>query len=145
MWQRFTEAARRSVFHAQQIAQTHGEGYVSTEHLLLGILRDPENFASKTLQHMEVGLEQFAEEILQTLPLLTNPPSAGMTLTPRAKLAIDLAWEESQKLNQNYIGTEHLLLGLICEGDGVIAMSLRKKGIELEQARMAVQQTVSAN
>ena len=138
MWQRFTERARKVVFYAQEEAQKFGEGYVSTEHLLLGLVRESDSVAARVLEKLGVSLNRIRVEVEKQLPRGDARPSQDMTLTPRAKRVIDLAYDEARNLNNNYIGTEHLLLGLIREGDGLAGRVLAKLGVELEKARREV-------
>ena len=138
MWQRFTERARKVVFFAQEEAQKFGEGYVSTEHLLLGLVRESDSVAARVLERLGVSLSRIRTEVEKQLPRGDARPSQEMTLTPRAKRVIDLAYDEQRNLNNNYIGTEHLLLGLIREGDGLAGRVLAKLGVELERARREV-------
>ncbi|MFQ3586047.1 MAG: ATP-dependent Clp protease ATP-binding subunit [Fimbriimonadaceae bacterium] len=138
MWQRFTERARKVVFYAQEEAQKFGEGYVSTEHLLLGLVREPDSVAARVLEKLGVSLSRIRAEVEKQLPRGDARPTQDMTLTPRAKRVIDLAYDEARNLNNNYIGTEHLLLGLIREGDGLAGRVLAKLGVELERARREV-------
>ncbi len=138
MWQRFTERARKVVFYAQEEAQRFGEGYVSTEHLLLGLVRESDSVAARVLERLGVSLSKIRSEVEKQLPKSDSRPSQEMTLTPRAKRVIDLAYDEARNLNNNYIGTEHLLLGLIREGDGLAGRVLMKLGIELDRARREV-------
>jgi ATP-dependent Clp protease ATP-binding subunit ClpC len=138
MWQRFTERARKVVFYAQEEAQRFGEGYVSTEHLLLGLVRESDSVAARVLEKLGVNLSRIRAEVEKQLPRGDARPSQDMTLTPRAKRVIDLAYDEARNLNNNYIGTEHLLLGLIREGDGLAGRVLAKLGVELEKARREV-------
>jgi ATP-dependent Clp protease ATP-binding subunit ClpC len=138
MWQRFTERARKVVFYAQEEAQKFGEGYVSTEHLLLGLVRESDSVAARVLEKLGVSLTRIRAEVEKQLPRGDARPSQDMTLTPRAKRVIDLAYDEARNLNNNYIGTEHLLLGLIREGDGLAGRVLAKLGVELERARREV-------
>src|SRR5947207_3328201 len=138
MWQRFTERARKVVFYAQEEAQKFGEGYVSTEHLLLGLVRESDSVAARVLEKLGVSLNRIRSEVEKQLPRGDARPSQDMTLTPRAKRVIDLAYDEARNLNNNYIGTEHLLLGLIREGDGLAGRVLAKLGVELERARREV-------
>src|SRR5205814_5439586 len=132
MWQRFTENARKVVFYAQEEAQKFGEGYVSTEHLLLGLVREDASVAAKVLQSIGISLARIRAEVEKQLPRGDNKPILEMTLTPRAKRVIDLAYDEARKLDNNYIGSEHLLLGLIREGDGLAGRVLDKLGVELK-------------
>ncbi len=138
MWQRFTERARKVVFYAQEEAQKFGEGYVSTEHLLLGLVRESDSVAARVLEKLGVSLNRIRSEVEKQLPRGDARPNQDMTLTPRAKRVIDLAYDEARNLNNNYIGTEHLLLGLIREGDGLAGRVLSKLGVELEKARREV-------
>ena len=138
MWQRFTERARKVVFYAQEEAQKFGEGYVSTEHLLLGLVRESDSVAARVLEKLGVSLNRIRSEVEKQLPRGDARPNQDMTLTPRAKRVIDLAYDEARNLNNNYIGTEHLLLGLIREGDGLAGRVLAKLGVELEKARREV-------
>ncbi|MCW5935702.1 MAG: ATP-dependent Clp protease ATP-binding subunit [Fimbriimonadaceae bacterium] len=138
MWQRFTERARKVVFFAQEEAQKFGEGYVSTEHLLLGLVRETDSVAARVLDRLGVSLSRIRAEVEKQLPRGEARQTQDMTLTPRAKRVIDLAYDEARNLNNNYIGTEHLLLGLIREGDGLAGRVLAKLGVELERARREV-------
>src|SRR5579863_6445554 len=138
MWQRFTERARKVVFYAQEEAQKFGEGYVSTEHLLLGLVRESDSVAARVLEKLGVSLNRIRAEVEKQLPRGDARPSQDMTLTPRAKRVIDLAYDEARQLNNNYIGTEHLLLGLIREGEGLAGRVLAKLGVELERTRREV-------
>jgi len=137
MWQRFTEQARKVVFYAQEEAIKFGEGYVSTEHLLLGLVRE-DHVGAAVLEQMGVSLNRVRAEVEKQLPRGDARPTQDMTLTPRAKRTIDLAFDEARNLGNNYIGTEHLLLGLIREGDGLAGRVLAKLGVELEKARSVV-------
>jgi ATP-dependent Clp protease ATP-binding subunit ClpA len=132
MWQRFTNAARKVVFYAQEEAQKHGEGYVSTEHLLLGLLREPCK-GTELLGAVGAAPDAVRAEVLKILPRSGSVVRTGMTLTPRAKRVIDLAYDEARNHGHNYIGTEHLLAGLVREGQGLAAKVLQKFGVELEQ------------
>lgn len=138
MWQRFTERARKVVFYAQEEAQRFGDGYVSTEHLLLGLVRDSDTIAARVLEKIGVSLNRVRIEVEKQLPSADSHSSTEMTLTPRAKRVIDLSAEEARNLNNNYIGTEHLLLGLIRESDGLAGRALTNLGVSLEQARREV-------
>lgn len=135
MWQRFTERARKVIFYAQEEAQHLGEGYVSTEHILLGLVREDDSSAGRILETLGVSLSGVRAELMKNLPRGDARSSPDMTLTPRAKRVIDLAYDEARDLNNNYIGTEHLLLGLIREGDGIAGRVLAKLGVNLEAAR----------
>src|SRR5438552_11515252 len=138
MWQRFTERARRVVFFAQEEAGRLGENYVSTEHLLLGLVRENDSVAARILDRMGVSLGRIRSEIERQVTRGDGRLGQDMQLTPRAKRVIDLAYDEARQLSNNYIGTEHLLLGLIREGEGLAGRVLAKLGAELERTRREV-------
>ncbi len=138
MWQRFTERARRVVFFAQEEAARLGENYVSTEHLLLGLVRENDSVAARILDRMGVSLAKIRSEIERQVTRGDGRLGQDMQLTPRAKRVIDLAYDEARNLNNNYIGTEHLLLGLIREGEGLAGRTLQKLGVDLERTRKEV-------
>ena len=138
MWQRFTERARRVVFFAQEEAGRLGENYVSTEHLLLGLVRENDSVAARILDRMGVSLGRIRSEIERQVTRGDGRLGNEMQLTPRAKRVIDLAYDEARNLNNNYIGTEHLLLGLIREGEGLAGRVLQKLGVDLERTRREV-------
>ena len=136
MWLKFTERAKQAVYHAQEAAQQFGEGYVSTEHLLLGIVKEPSDNINALLALFNVKVERIRAEIERQLPRGDARPSKDMTLTPRAKRVIDLAYDEARTMECfDVIKDEHLFLGLIREGDGLAGRVLAKLGIELEKAR----------
>jgi ATP-dependent Clp protease ATP-binding subunit ClpC len=138
MWQRFTERARKIVFYAQEEAGRLGENYVSTEHLLLGLTRVDDSVAARILDRLGVSLERVRKEIERQITRGDGRLGRDMQLTPRAKRVIDLAYDEARQLNNAYIGTEHLLLGLIREEDGLAGRVLSKLGVSLEQARQEI-------
>ena len=138
MWQRFTERARRVVFFAQEEAGRLGENYVSTEHLLLGLVRENDSVAARILDRMGISLGRIRSEIERQVARGDGRLGQDMQLTPRAKRVIDLAYDEARQLNNNYIGTEHLLLGLIREGEGLAGRVLNKLGVDLERTRREV-------
>src|ERR1700694_1086922 len=138
MWQRFTERARRVVFFAQEEAGRLGENYVSTEHLLLGLVRENDSVAARILDRLGVSLGRIRSEIERQVTRGDGRLGQDMQLTPRAKRVIDLAYDEARQLSNNYIGTEHLLLGLIREGEGLAGRVLAKLGVELERTRREV-------
>ncbi len=138
MWQRFTERARKVVFFAQEEAQKFGEGYVSTEHLLLGLLRDSDSVALRVLENTGIDPKLLRTEVETALSRGDGVRNHEMTLTPRAKRVIDLAYDEARLLGNDYIGTEHLLLGLIREGEGLAGRILAKLDVYLDACRIAV-------
>ena len=138
MWQRFTERARRVIFFAQGEAGRLGENFVTTEHLLLGLVRENDSVAARILERMGVSLSRIRSEVERQVIRGDGHLGQDMQLTPRAKRVIDLAYDEARQLNNNYIGTEHLLLGLIREGEGLAARVLAKLGVDLERTRREV-------
>jgi ornithine carbamoyltransferase len=140
MWQRFTERARRVVFFSQEEAARLGENYVGTEHILLGLVRESDSVAGRILEQLGVALGRIRADIGRQLTRGHPDLGQDMQLSPASKRVIDLAYEEARLLNNNYIGTEHLLLGLIREGDGLAARVLVKFGADLERTRRVVYQ-----
>ena len=138
MWQRFTERARRAVYYAQEEANRLGESYVGTEHLLLGLTKDPESVAARILDRMDIPLAKIRSELEKLLTRGDNRYTQETQLSPRARRVIDLAYDEARKLNYTYIGTEHLLLALIREADGIAAKVLENLGADLEKTRKEV-------
>ena len=138
LWQRFTENARKVVFYAAEEAQRLGDSYVSTEHLLLGLIRESDGVAIPILDQLGVNVSLIRAEIEKAKTQPESNPISEMTLTPRGKRVIELALDEAQGLNSNYIGSEHLLLGLIREGDGLAGRILEKLGSDLEKTRQLV-------
>ena len=111
MWQRFTERARKVVFYAQEEAQKWGENSVGPEYVLLGLIHEEDNMASRVLNRLGVSLQAIREGVEAQLRPSENGSGQDMQLTPAAKRIIDFAYEEAKQLNNNYIGAEHLLLG----------------------------------
>ena len=138
MWQRFTERARKVVFYAQEEAGRLGQNYVSTEHLLLGLIRENDTVAARILDRVGIGLGRIRSEIERQVAHGEGRLGQDMQLTPWAKRVIDIAYDEARQLNNNYIGTEHLLLGLIREGEGVAGKVLAMLGADLERTRQEV-------
>jgi ATP-dependent Clp protease ATP-binding subunit ClpC len=138
MWQRFTERTRRVIFFAQEEAARLGENYVGTEHLLLGLVRESDSVAARILERLGVSLVRIRQEIERQVTRGDGRLGQEMQLTPRAKRVIDLAYEEARQLNNNYIGTEHLLLGLVRESEGIAGRVLARLGVDLERCRREV-------
>jgi hypothetical protein len=139
MWQRFTERARRVVFFAQEVAARLGENHVGTEHLLLGLVREDDSVAARLLDSMGASLGAIRAGVEKQATRGPGHQGQDMELTPRSKRVIDLAYEEARALNNNYIGTEHLLLGLTAEGAGIAARVLLGQGLNLERVRSEVE------
>jgi predicted GNAT family acetyltransferase len=138
LWQRLTERARRVIDFAREEAARLGEIYIGTEHLLLGLTRVPDGVGAKILVRLGISLESVENETRQQVTRGTANMGQAMQLTPRAEKVIDLAYAEAGLLNNNYIGAEHLLLGLIREGEGLAAKLLVKLGADLERVRREV-------
>ena len=138
MWQRFTERARKVVFYAQEEAQRFGQGCVGPEHLLLGLVREPNSLGCRALESLDIDLTQLKEEVERKVIRGGAQPVKEMTLTPRAKRVIDLAYREAKALGNNFIGSEHILLALIAEENGVAAVVLARYGADLTRAREVV-------
>jgi hypothetical protein len=138
VWQRFTETARRVVFYAQEEAGKVGEQFVSTEHLLLALIRDETCGAGRVLSDMGIRPARVRAEIARQVVRGDSRTAQEMELSPRAKRVIDLAYDESRKMGHDYIGTEHLLLGILREGEGLAARVLLDLGADIERARKLV-------
>jgi ATP-dependent Clp protease ATP-binding subunit ClpC len=139
MWQRFTERAKRAVFFAQEEAKNQGESFVSPEHLLLGILWEKDNVATQILRHLNADADTIRDQVRKHIAT-GNPPGDpnDMQLTARCKRVIDLAYDEAMQLGNHYIGTEHLLLGLLREATNADGHVLNQFGIDLAKARSIV-------
>ena len=129
---------RRAIVLAQEEARMLNHGYVGTEHLLLGLLHDSEGGAATTLTALGISLETVRQRLLEIMGVGEQAPPGPIPFTPRAKKAIDLSLREARELGHNYIGTEHILLGLLREGDGVAAQVLVKLGADLNRVRQQV-------
>jgi ornithine carbamoyltransferase len=138
MWQRFTERARRVVFFAQEEAGRLGENYLGSEHLLLGLVREDDSAAAWVLDRLGISIGRVRSETERQVTRGNGRVGADMQLTPRAKRVIDLAYDEARQLNNNYIGTEHLLLGVVREGEGLGGRILHKLGVTLDNVRAVV-------
>ena len=141
---KFTERAKRVIHFAQEEAQRFQHNYIGTEHLLLGLVREGEGVAAKVLKSFDVDLKQVRKAVEQVIGRGDRPVSGEFGLTPRAKKVIELAVDEAHSLNHHYIGTEHLLLGLLREGQGIGAGVLESFGISLQQARERTLQILNA-
>ncbi|HTQ11846.1 MAG TPA: Clp protease N-terminal domain-containing protein [Fimbriimonadaceae bacterium] len=135
MWQRFTERARRVVFYAQEEATKHGDGHVDVEHVLLGLIHEEDTVAGRVLRNLGFDATRIRQGLEKAMPVGGREPAKDVGLAPRAKRVIDLAYDEARNLNNNYIGTEHLLLGVIRLHDSRAGQVLSGLGIDLEAAR----------
>ncbi len=138
MFERFTERARRVIILAQEEAKRLNHSAVGTEHILLGIIREGEGVASKVLESLNISPERVRAEIEGAIGRGERAPHEEVAFTPRAKKVLELALDEARRLGHNYIGTEHLLLGLIREGEGVAARVLEAMGADLDRVRAQV-------
>ncbi|MDD4986071.1 MAG: Clp protease N-terminal domain-containing protein, partial [Dehalococcoidales bacterium] len=134
-FEKFSERARRVLTLAQEEAQHLNHNYIDTEHILLGLVREEEGVGARVLVSLGIGLSKVRQAVEFVVGRGTKPASGETGLTPRAKRVIELAIDEARQLGHNYIGTEHLLLGLLREGEGIAASVLGSFGITLEQAR----------
>lgn len=142
-FEKFSERARRVLTIAQEEARQMNHSYIGTEHVLLGLAREEEGVAAKVLTNLGVSLNKVRSAV-EFISSRGERPGTGETgLTPRAKRVIELAIDEARQLGHNYIGTEHLLLGLLREGEGVAAGVLDSLGVTLERARAATAQVLS--
>jgi ATP-dependent Clp protease ATP-binding subunit ClpA len=138
MFERFTDRARRVVVLAQEEARRLDHNYIGTEHLLLGLVHERQGVAAKALESLGIRLDAVRQQVEQIIGRGQQPPSAHIPFTPRAKKVIELARRESEAMGHAYIGTEHLLLGLVREGDGVAAQVLVQLGADLNRVRQQV-------
>ncbi len=138
MFQRFTDRARRAVHLAQEEARLLRHNYVGTEHLLLGLLYEGEGVAAKTLGSLGISLEAVRAQVEQIIGHGPTTPTGHIPFTPRAKKVLELSLREALQLGHHYIGTEHLLLGLLREGEGVAAQVLARLGADHARVREAV-------
>src|SRR5579863_2847219 len=137
MFERFTNKARHTVVLAQEEARRLHHNYIGTEHILLGLLGEPEGLGARAVAGFGVTLEGARREVAAIVSPGQSAPTGHIPFTPRAKKTLELALREALQLSHNYIGTEHILLGLIREGDGVAALVLRQHG-DLLAIRTAV-------
>jgi len=138
MFQRFTDRARRVVVLAQEEASRLDHGYIGTEHILLGLIREGEGVAAKALESLGIGLGPVRQQVEEIIGRGQEAPRGHIPFTPRAKKVLELSLRESKQLGHNYIGTEHILLGLIREGDGVAAQVLVKLGADQNRVRQQI-------
>ena len=143
MFERFTDRARRVVVLAQDEARALNHNYIGTEHLLLGLIHEGEGVAAKALESMDISLDAVRAQVVEIIGEGQAAPSGHIPFTPRAKKVLELSLREALQLGHNYIGTEHILLGLLREGEGVAAQVLTKQGADLSQVRQTVIQMLS--
>ncbi|MEV6375919.1 ATP-dependent Clp protease ATP-binding subunit [Micromonospora sp. WP24] len=143
MFERFTDRARRVVVLAQEEARMLNHNYIGTEHILLGLIHEGEGVAAKALESLGISLEGVRQQVEEIIGQGQQAPSGHIPFTPRAKKVLELSLREALQLGHNYIGTEHILLGLIREGEGVAAQVLVKLGADLNRVRQQVIQLLS--
>ena len=143
MFERFTDRARRVVVLAQEEARLLNHNYIGTEHILLGLIHEGEGVAAKALESLGISLEAVRSQVEELIGQGGSSPSGHIPFTPRAKKVLELSFREALQLGHNYIGTEHILLGLIREGEGVAAQVLVKLGADLSRVRQQVIQLLS--
>ena len=145
MFNRFTERARKVIILAKEEARRFNHDYIGTEHILLGLIREGEGVAAAVLQKIGVSLENIRLEIEKLVqPGPTTQIIGDIPFTPRAKKALELAAEEARSLGHNYIGTEHILLGLIREGEGIASQVLLNLGMDLNRVRNEVMELLGS-
>ena len=143
MFERFTDRARRVVVLAQEEARMLNHNYIGTEHILLGLIHEGEGVAAKALESLGISLDAVRQQVQEIIGEGQQAPSGHIPFTPRAKKVLELSLREALQLGHNYIGTEHILLGLIREGEGVAAQVLNKLGADLNRVRQQVIQLLS--
>jgi Clp amino terminal domain, pathogenicity island component len=139
MFERFTDRARNAVRFAQEEARLHSHAHVGTEHILLGLIREGQGVGARALETLGVPLDEVRARVLEIVPPgAEEAPSGHIPFTPRSKKVLELSLREALQLGHNYIGTEHLLLGLVRERDGVAAQVLAERGAALDAVRQEV-------
>jgi ATP-dependent Clp protease ATP-binding subunit ClpA len=144
MFERFTDRARRVVVLAQEEARLLNHNYIGTEHLLLGLIHEGQGVAASSLESLGISLEAVRAQVEEIIGQGQSAPTGHIPFTPRAKKVLELSLREAKQLGHNYIGTEHILLGLVREGEGVAAQVLVKLGADLSRVRQQVIQVLSS-
>ena len=145
MFDRFTERARTVMSLARQASQTYQHDYIGTEHVLLGLVEEGSGVGAQVLRNLHADLKKIRVKVESIIRSGTRPVSQGqIPFTPRAKKVLELSLEAAQGLGHNYIGTEHLLLGLLREGEGIAAQVLGRLGVEYDAAREEIQELVGS-
>jgi ATP-dependent Clp protease ATP-binding subunit ClpC len=143
MFEKFTDKARRVVVLAQEEAKLLNHNYIGTEHILLGLIHEGEGVAAKALESLGINLDAVRDQVQEIIGQGQQAPSGHIPFTPRAKKVLELSLREALQLGHSYIGTEHLLLGLIREGEGVAAQVLTRLGADTNRVRQQVIQLLS--
>jgi ATP-dependent Clp protease ATP-binding subunit ClpC len=144
MFERFTDQARRVVVMAQEEARLLGHGHIGTEHILLGLLAEGDGLAAQALATLEISLDAAREQVAEIIGEGTGQPSGHIPFTPRTKKVLELSLREAQRLGDSYIGTEHILLGMAREGEGVGAQVLDRLGASMDRVLAQVLMTKRA-
>ena len=135
MFERFTDRARRVVVLAQEEARMLNHNYIGTEHILLGLIHEGEGVAAKALDSLNINLDAVRQQVEEIIGQGQAAPTGHIPFTPRAKKVLELSLREALQLGHNYIGTEHILLGLIREGEGLAAKIMVDRGVRLPDLR----------
>ena len=143
MFERFTDRARRVVVASQEEARTLNHSFIGPEHILLGLLNEGEGLAVRVLESLGISLETIRRQVEEIIGRGEYTSQKSIPFTPQAKKVLELSLSESKQLGHRYIGTEHILLGLIRQGDGVAAQVLAGLGADLERVRQQVIQLLS--
>jgi ATP-dependent Clp protease ATP-binding subunit ClpA len=143
VFERFTDRARRVVVLAQEEARMLNHDYIGTEHILLGLARERDGVAAQALDSLNISLEAVRQQVQEIIGQGQAAPTGHIPFTPRAKKVLELSLREALQLGHNYIGTEHILLGLIREGEGIAAQVLQKLGADLDRVRQTVLRVLS--
>jgi ATP-dependent Clp protease ATP-binding subunit ClpA len=144
MFERFTDQARRVVVMAQEEARLLGHGHIGTEHILLGLLAEGDGLAAQALASLEISLDAAREQVAEIIGEGTGQPSGHIPFTPRTKKVLELSLREAQRLGDSYIGTEHILLGMAREGEGVGVQVMDRLGASTDRVLAQVQLTKRA-
>ena len=145
MFEKFTDRARRVIVLAQEEARMLDHNYIGTEHILLGLIHEGHGVAAKALESLGISLEAVRQNVVEMIGRGQEAPSGHIPFTPRSKQVLELSLRESQQLGHEYIGTEHILLGLIREGEGVAAQVLVELGADLNRVRQQVLELLEAH
>src|SRR5687767_3938426 len=145
MFERFTDRARRAVVLAQEEARLLNHNYIGSEHILLGLIQEGEGVAARALESLGISLDGVREQVQEIIGQGPAAPTGHIPFTPRAKKVLELALREALQLGHSYIGTEHILLGLVREGEGVAAQVLQKLGADLARVRQTVVESLGSS
>jgi ATP-dependent Clp protease ATP-binding subunit ClpC len=143
VFERFTDRARRVLTFAQEEARQLNHSFIGTEHILLGLIREGDGVGAKALQSLGISMQAVRDKVVETIGTAGTVPTGSPPFTPRAKKVLELSLREALQLNHSYIGTEHILLGLVREGEGVAATVLVSLGADLPRIRQEVNDLLS--